>query len=77
LTEKCETIQYYFEGWQEALARVKMLLADSKYYLEAILVLSCHIGALGSLRYPGEKEDNKAYKRLYANIPGRKTFMNK
>ncbi|MDH4082144.1 MAG: hypothetical protein OEV99_00160 [Nitrospira sp.] len=64
----------YFEGWQDDLARVKMLMADSKYYLEAILVLSCYIGALGSLRYPGEKEDNKAYKRVVREYSGKKDF---
>lgn len=51
-----------------------MLLADSKYYLEAILVLSCYIGALGSLRYPGEKEDNKAYKTVVCEYSGKKDF---
>lgn len=74
MTEKCETIKAYFEGWQEDLARVKMLMAESKYYLEAILVLSCYIGALGSLRYPGEKEDNKAYKRVVREYSGKKDF---
>lgn len=73
MTEKCETIKAYFEGWQENLARVKMLRADSKYYLEAILVMSCYIGALGSLRYPGEK-DNKAYKRVVREYSGKKDF---
>jgi hypothetical protein len=74
LIEKCETIKAYFEGWQEDLARVKMLMADSKYYLEAILVLSCYIGALGSLRYPDEKEDNKTYKRVVREYSGKKDF---
>jgi hypothetical protein len=74
LTEKAEIIGDYFEGWQEDLARGKMLLADSKYYREAILVLSCYIGALGSLRYPGEKEDNKAYKRVVREYSGKKDF---
>lgn len=74
LIEKCETIKAYFERWQEDLARVKRLMADSKYYLEAILVLSCYIGALGSLRYPGEKEDNKTYKRIVREYFGKKDF---
>ena len=77
MTEKCKTIKAYFEGWQENIARVKMLRADSKYYLEAILVLSCYIGALGSLRYPGEKEDNKAYKRVVREYSGKKDFYEK
>jgi hypothetical protein len=74
LTEKSKTIKAYFEGWQENLARGKMLMADSKYYLEAILVLGCYIGALGSLRYPGEKQDNKSYIRVVREYSGKKDF---
>ena len=74
MIEKCETIKAYFEGWQEDLDRVKRLMADNKYYLEAILVLSCYIGALGSLRYPGVKEDNKVYKRVVREYSGKKEF---
>jgi len=48
LTEKADVIRDYFEGRQEDLARAKSLLSDPKYYREAILVLSCHIGALGA-----------------------------
>lgn len=53
---------------------MKMLMADSRYYLEAILVLSCYIGALGSIRYPSEKEDNKSYKRVVCEYSGKKDF---
>lgn len=73
MTEKCEIIASYFEGWQEDLVRAKSLLNDSKYYCEAILVLSCHIGALGAFRYPGE-QDNKAYKTVVRDYSGRKDF---
>ena len=73
MTEKCETINAYFEGWQQDLARAKSLLDDSRYYLEAILVLSCYIGALGSLRYPSEP-DNRAYKAVVREYSGKKDF---
>ena len=66
-------IRDYFEVWQEDLARAKSLLRDPKYYREAILVLSCYIGALGSLRYPGE-QDNKAYKTVVREYSGRRDF---
>ena len=66
-------IRDYFEGWQEDLARAKLLLDDRTYYCEGILVLSCHIGALGSLRYPTEK-DNKAYKTVVRDYSGRQDF---
>ena len=73
MTEKADVIRDYFEGWQEDLARAKSLLGDLKYYREAILVLSCYIGALGSLRYPGE-QDNKAYKTVVREYSGRRDF---
>jgi hypothetical protein len=73
LTEKTDVIRDYFEGWQEDLARARSLLGDPSYYLEAILVLSCYIGALGSLRYPG-KGDNKAYKTVVREYSGKRDF---
>lgn len=66
-------IRDYFEGWQEDLARAKLLLDDPNYYREAILVLSCYIGALGSLRYPGG-QDNKAYKTIVREYSGKRDF---
>ena len=73
LTEKGMIIRDYFEGWQEDLVRVKLLLDDHKYYCEGTLVLSCYIGALGSLRYPAE-QDNKAYKTVVREYSGRQDF---
>jgi hypothetical protein len=73
LTDKALVIGDYFEGWQEDLARARSLLGDPKYYCEAILVLSCYIGALGSLRYPGE-QDNKAYKTVVLEYSGKQDF---
>lgn len=74
MTVKTDVIRDYFEGWQKDLVRAKSLLADHKYYYrEGILVLSCHIGALGSLRYPDEK-DNEAYKRVVREYSGRRDF---
>lgn len=74
MTEKADVIRDYFEGWQEDLARAKSLLSDPKYYREAILVLSCHIGALGSLRYPDE-QDNKAYKTVVREYSEKRDFF--
>ncbi|MGQ0694383.1 MAG: hypothetical protein ACT4OL_02260 [Nitrospiraceae bacterium] len=48
-------------------------MGDPKYYLDAILVLSCYIGALGSLRYPGE-QDNNAYKTVVREYSGKRDF---
>ncbi len=73
LTDAQMVIRDYFEGWQADLARAESLLIETKYYLEAILVLSCHIGALGALRYPDE-QDNKAYKAVVREYSGRQDF---
>jgi len=73
LTGNTDVIRDYFEGWQEDLARAKALLDDQKYYLEAILVLSCYVGALGLLRYPGE-QDNQAYKTVVREYSGKRDF---
>lgn len=71
-----DVIGDYFEGWQENLARVKSLLGDPKYYLEAILVLSCYVDALASLRYPDEERNNKAYKAIVREYSGKRDFYN-
>lgn len=68
-----DVIRDYFEGWQEDLARGRSLLGDQRYYLEAILVLSCYIGALGSLRYP-DRHDNDAYKEVVYQYSGKRDF---
>lgn len=73
MTGNTDVIRDYFQGWQEDLVRAKSLLSDPKYYLEAILVLSCYIGALGSLRYPGE-QDNRAYKTVVREYSGKRDF---
>lgn len=70
---KADEIRDYFEGWQENLVRAKSLLSDPNYFLEAILVLSCYIGALGSLRYPNG-QDNKSYKTVVREYSGRRDF---
>jgi len=74
VTDKAHIIRDYFEGWQGDLSRAKCLLEDHTcYYCEGILVLSCHIGALGSLRYPDEK-DNEAYKRVVREYSRKQDF---
>ncbi|TKS61745.1 MAG: hypothetical protein EWM72_00147 [Nitrospira sp.] len=73
MTGNADVIRDYFGGWQKDLERVKSLLGNPKYYLEAILVLSCYIGAFGSLRYPG-KQDNKAYKTVVREYSGKQDF---
>lgn len=66
-------MQDYFARWDGDLDRARTLLADQKYYLEAWLVLSCHIGALASLRFPTLR-DNEGYKRVVLQYSGMKDF---
>lgn len=71
-----ELIAEYFKVWKQDLSKTEKLLNQDEYYLEAILVLSCYVGALASLRYP-QLKDNKSYKKLYCNIQAKKIFMKK
>ena len=66
-------MQEYFARWEGDLERAKTLLADQKYYLEGWLVLSCHIGAFASLRFPTLR-DNEGYKSVVLQYSGMKDF---
>lgn len=66
-------MQDYFARWDGDLDRANTLLADQKYYLEAWLVLSCHIGALASLRFP-TLHDNEGYKCVVLQYSDMKDF---
>lgn len=73
MVAKADFVQAYFSRWDNDLDRVKTLLASQEYYLEAILVLSCHIGALASLRFP-TLVDNAAYTRVVLEYSGMRHF---
>ena len=73
MTTKADIVKDYFAGWDNDLDRAKTLLSEQRYYLEAWLVLSCHIGALASLRFP-TLYDNEAYKRVVLNYSGMLEF---
>lgn len=66
-------MQDYFTRWDHDLDRAKSLLEDPKYCLEGWLVLSCHIGALASLRFPTLR-DNEGYKRVVLEYSGMRDF---
>lgn len=73
MVAKADFVQAYFSRWDNDLDRAKTLLAAQEYYLEAMLVLSCHIGALASLRFP-TLADNAAYKRVVLEYSGMRDF---
>lgn len=71
---KRESIVGYFEEWKNDLKRVKKLLDQNEYYLDAWLILSCYIGALASLRYatPYQRFDRLKYHRIVLKYSGKK-----
>lgn len=69
-------IEEYFKVWEKDLIKAKYLLTQNEYYLEAILVLSCYIGALASLRCP-QLNDNKSYKKTVLEYSGKKDIYEK
>ncbi|MBI2985954.1 MAG: hypothetical protein HYY45_04220 [Deltaproteobacteria bacterium] len=73
MTIQADILKAYFARWDNDLDRAKTLLSNQSYYLEAWLVLSCHIGALASLRFP-TLHDNESYKRLVLNYSGMSDF---
>jgi hypothetical protein len=73
---KTEWIKTYFDTWREDISRVEILLNSSDYFLEAILVLACYIGALASARFPGRGERD-SYKRIVDRYSGLKSIYNR
>lgn len=71
-----ELIAEYFKVWKQDLSKAEKLLNQDEYYLEAILVLSCYIGALASLRYP-QLKDNESYKKTVLQYSGKKDIYEK
>jgi hypothetical protein len=71
---KEDYVNEYFKQWESDIARAADLLSDTRFHLEGILVLSCHIGALAASRYPGSA-DGEAYKRLVLEYSGKRDFF--
>jgi len=65
-------IEPYFKDWKESFSKVKTLLKQEDYYLEAILLLSCYIGAFAALRYPTNQSDGEKYKKVVLEYSGMK-----
>lgn len=71
-----ELIAEYFKVLKQDLSKAEKLLNQDEYYLEAILILSCYIGALASLRYP-QLKDNESYKKTVLQYSGKKDIYEK
>jgi hypothetical protein len=73
---KTDWIKTYFDVWRGDISRVKTLLNSPEYFLEAILVLVCYIGALAAARFPG-RGDRDSYKRIVDRYSGLESIYNK
>lgn len=73
---KVDLIKPYFRRWRQDLARARKLLDTNEYYCEAILILSCYIGALAALRFPG-RNDRDAYQRIVIRYSGLRSLYEK
>ncbi len=63
----------FFESLETDLARAQKLLNDPDHFLDAILLICCHIGSYSKLRYPRCK-DNKAFKTVVIDYSGMSKF---
>ena len=71
MTTKIHYMNDFFEQLEEDLERAQALLRDAHHYLDAILLLSCHIGSYASLRYPN-LTDNQSYKKVVLEYSGQR-----
>lgn len=65
-------IELYFKDWKESFSKVKTLLKQNDYYLEAILLLSCYIDAFAALHYSTIQSDGEKYKKVVLEYSGMK-----
>lgn len=69
-------IETYFRTWNEDLEKVKKLMKSQEFYLEAILLLCCYVGALAAARFPG-RGDRESYKKIVNRYSGLNYIYNK
>lgn len=70
---KRDFIAAYFEQLETDLSRAQELIGAPYHYLDAILLLSCHIGSYAAMRYPDLK-DNESFKNIVLEYSGNKDF---
>lgn len=74
MTGKVFFIDEYFKRWGNDLDKAAELLANDRYYLEGMLVLSCYLGAFAAMRYPTVR-DGEAYVRIVLEYSGKRAFF--
>lgn len=73
ITAKTLFMEEYFKGWHEDIEKAGELLANLRYYLEAMLVLNCYVGVFASMRFPKLK-DGAAYVKAVMEYSGEREF---
>lgn len=68
-SDKQHPLKCYFEELENAQIRAIELYSSEKFHLEGITILMCHIAAISSFRYPGQK-DWAAFKELVKEYSG-------
>ena len=73
MTAKTLFMEEYFKQWREDIEKAGELLANQRYYLESLLVLSCYVGAFASMRFP-TLQDCAAYVKAVLEYSGKREF---
>lgn len=71
--DKSFFIEAFFDQLDRDIRKAQELLETPRYYLEGILVLSCHIAAMAAMRFPQER-DGQAYVKLVLDYSGLRSF---
>jgi hypothetical protein len=74
MNDKAFFIDEYFKRWESDLNKAEELLANNRYYLEGILVLSCYLGSFAAMRY-GALRDGEAYVKVVLEYSDKRTFF--
>lgn len=73
MTPKALFVEEYFKRWRADIEKAEELLANQRYYLESLLVLSCYVGAFASMRFPTLR-DGEAYVKVVLEYSGKREF---
>jgi hypothetical protein len=74
MAAKEDFVQEYFRRWERDVAKAAELVAQPRYHLEGVLVLSCYLGAFAALRYPALR-DGEAYVKIALDYSGKREFF--
>lgn len=73
MSGKALFIVEYFKRWRRDIDKARELLANNRYYLEGLLILSCYLGAFASMRFHTLR-DSEAYVKVLIEYSGKRDF---